>query len=155
MVPSTLSLDILTEIIDVLAEQKLWKDIKKFSTLSSSCHQYCRNHLFANISVSGRKVQVNNGEDGTYMPSIERFITPINGHPDTAPYIRQLCLFSPQRDDQIGLILVLTKLVNLASLELDMLGGVFVLKDSPQIAHCIRHLPLINSITRGTPTHDL
>lgn len=71
---------------------------------------------------------MNNVEDGTHMPPISRFIALINNYPDTAPYVRQLCLFNPQQDDQIGLIPVLTKLANLSSLELDMFGGAFVKK---------------------------
>ncbi|PPQ65560.1 hypothetical protein CVT24_010823 [Panaeolus cyanescens] len=110
MIAPSFPLDIVAEIIDILAEEEDWETIQSLSQLCSFCHSRCRRRQFETIKVGKEEDTV----------TISRFISFIKDSPAVAPCIRHLSLFNASRDggENADLPLVVTKLTNIASLEI-------------------------------------
>lgn len=117
-----LPLDIVAEIIDVLADEKDWDSVKILSYVSSFCLDQCRKRLFATITIGEDTEEWDDNKVAFPMPSVSNFTDLVKNHPRMAPYIRHLCLINPiDEQDQAELPVVLPMLVNISSLEIHVL----------------------------------
>ncbi|PPQ65563.1 hypothetical protein CVT24_010826 [Panaeolus cyanescens] len=119
MAVPNLPLDIVAEIIDILAETKDWETLKTFSTLCSFCRDQCRKHMFSSITIGEDTDDWDEENEAFPMPEILKFVALTKDHPQVLGYIRHLYIINPTRYvDQVALPHVFPLLVNLSSLEI-------------------------------------